>query len=176
MDVVALCVISMGLGVTASAQATDANGPYYATPSWDQKLAAATRFVVLLNWNSDAVLDRETGLVWEQSPFNTIRSWDSARFQCISRKTGGRRGWRLPTVHELASLLDPNNPDGNPDLPPGHPFGPVQASKYWSATTSAADANFAWVVDFYSGFATTSNKADILFVWCVRGGMNADVY
>jgi hypothetical protein len=65
------------LGVTgltanlANAQTT-APGTYYAIPSWDQKLqrdtqATCPRFVVLSNWNNEAVLDRETGLVWERS-------------------------------------------------------------------------------------------------------------
>jgi len=38
------------------------NGPYYANPSWDRQLPDTTRFIVLLNWNSAAVLDRVT--VW----------------------------------------------------------------------------------------------------------------
>jgi hypothetical protein len=53
--------------VHARAQTT-AVGPYLATPARDQKLqcdslATCPRFVVLSNWNSEAVLDRETGLV-----------------------------------------------------------------------------------------------------------------
>ena len=64
------------VGFAASpAGAATAAGPYYATPSWDQQLPASTRFVVLSNWidaahpsGGAAVLDRETGLVWEQSP------------------------------------------------------------------------------------------------------------
>ena len=47
---------------------TVANGPYYAWPSWDQTLPSSTRFIVWANFNSQAVLDRETGLVWERSP------------------------------------------------------------------------------------------------------------
>jgi hypothetical protein len=34
------------------------NGPYYATPSWDQTLPANTRFVVLSNFANAAMLDR----------------------------------------------------------------------------------------------------------------------
>ncbi len=54
--------------IAPPALAQVANGPYYATPSWDQSLPVTTRFVVLTNFASDAVLDRETGLVWEKAP------------------------------------------------------------------------------------------------------------
>ena len=54
-----LCSVRSADAQTASA------GPYYATPSWDQT-PSSTRFVVLSNWNNEAVLDRETGLVWEK--------------------------------------------------------------------------------------------------------------
>lgn len=54
--------------VNEVAPSVSAVGPYYALPSWDQKIAAATRFVVLTNWSSQAVLDKETGLVWMRSP------------------------------------------------------------------------------------------------------------
>ena len=67
-------LISLGLAtfaVTPAHAQTTANGPYYAMPSWDQQLPASTRFIVLSNWNSEAVLDRETGLVWERAPDRT---------------------------------------------------------------------------------------------------------
>ena len=60
-----------------------------------------------------------------------------------------RRGWRLPSVHELASLVDPTNPGGDPDLPAGHPFSNVQSSRYWSATTNADNPTNAWFVGFF---------------------------
>jgi hypothetical protein len=40
-------------------------------PSWSQKLKCENncpRFTVLKSWDNEAVLDKETGLVWEQSP------------------------------------------------------------------------------------------------------------
>src|SRR5262249_23927325 len=52
----------------------DGVGRYYATPSWDQTLPASTRFIVLSNFNSQAVLDRETGLVWERTPLKPLSS------------------------------------------------------------------------------------------------------
>jgi hypothetical protein len=145
-----LWVLGMCLGVSNPAQA-DSVGPYYATPSWDQTLSAATRFIILSNFANEAVLDRETGLVWETSPITTTNDWQSALFQCTSRTTGGRKGWRLPSVHELASLVDPAVAFPGPTLPPGHPFTNVQSANYWSATTNAQSPDSAWVVNFFSG-------------------------
>ncbi len=62
-------VLALVAGTTGLAGAQ--NGPYYALPSWDQTLACATtsncpRFILVMG--GVAVLDRETGLVWERSP------------------------------------------------------------------------------------------------------------
>ena len=120
------------------------------TLRWDQVLPAAQRFVVLAAFNNDAVLDKETGLVWEKSPTIETHDWRSAQFQCNGRTTGGRKGWRLPSVHELASLVDPSVFLPGPTLPPGHPFLNVQSSfNHWSASTVAVDPTFAWYVSFY---------------------------
>ena len=79
-------------------------------------------------------------------------------------------GWRLPSVHELASLVDPGNPGGNPDLPAGHPFSNVQNSGYWSASTVADNPTNAGRVGFFNGTVFSDGKTLNNFVWCVRGG------
>jgi hypothetical protein len=146
--------------------------------SWDDKIPnAGNRFKVLSEFGGLAVLDNETGLVWEQSPATTIHSWYIARSECTRRITGGRKGWRLPSVHELASLIDPSVPSPGPVLPPGHPFLNVQASHYWSASSDAGNPEDAWFVYFFNGALGGGYKANIIHhVWCVRGGMNADQY
>ena len=169
--------IGLAIGLTASTAfaQTTANGPYYATPSWDQTLPAATRFIILSNFAGAAVLDRETGLVWEKSPETTSLPWSNARFVCATKNVGGRKGWRLPVFDELASLVDPTVTPG-PTLPPGHPFPNVQSSNYWSASSLADNSGAAWSVVFSSGGVGTVNKTFGVFVWCVRGGTNADKY
>ena len=77
------------------AQAVDAVGPYYPLPSWARKMAPANRFVVLTNWGSAAVLDKETGLVWERSPDPTLQTWGAARLTCLNKAVSNRTGWRL---------------------------------------------------------------------------------
>lgn len=160
-------------GVPGAAQA-DSVGPYYATPSWDQTLPAATRFIVLSNFAGAAVLDRDTGLVWERSPDTTGRTWPFAQYHCNDRNVGNRKGWRLPTIQELASLIDPTVPSPGPTLPAGHPFINVLSNFYWSATSGDPTFNVAWIVFFFNGSVNLLSKVDENFVWCVRGGQGVD--
>ena len=164
---------------TYSAEAqTVAPGPYYAMPSWDQTIPCVSadncpRFIVLSNWNNEAVLDRETGLVWERSPSTQTSVWQlgalqNASYACLTKAVGNRLGWRLPTVQELASLVDPTN--NSPALPTGHPFSNVQGSYYWSATVALTDPDGAWTVRFDNGNLTQYIKDAANYVWCVRGG------
>jgi Protein of unknown function (DUF1566) len=179
------CIIALGTGSissTALAQTT-ANGPYYATPSWDQTLPASTRFIVLSNFNNQAVLDRETGLVWLKSPIGR-KTWSLAHADCIRSTIGNRGGWRLPTINELGSVLDPSATAG-PAFPPGHPFTGFNTvvTQMWSANMNTTGDGFIHVagwVDLGTTFVvllggsanppTVSNDT-----WCVRGGLQPGV-
>jgi hypothetical protein len=166
----------LAFAATCAEAQTTANGPYYANPSWDQTLPASTRFIVLSNMSSAAVLDRETGLVWERSPSTSnLFVWPDAQSRCNRLTTGGRLGWRLPTLHELASLVDPSIPSPGPTLPAGHPFTNVQSSFYWSANIITFGPGIAWGVGFDNGFVGGNANVDAVgSVWCVRGGQGAD--
>lgn len=172
-NILGLCLVGMGLGVGAPAQAASGIGPYYAMPSWDQTLPAATRFIVLTNMGSEAVLDRETGLVWEQSPDTTPRVWMIAHLHCNQKTVGGRKGWRLPGIQDLASLIDPAVAAPGPTLPAGHPFSNVQPA-YWTATSTYFDPDQAYAVSFFLGGRITQLKSTGISVWCVRGGQGIE--
>ena len=167
----------VGVALTAGpAQAASGVGPFYPEPAWDRKIAPINRFLILTNWASQAVLDKETGLVWERSPDFLPSNWVDARLACTAKTTGNRKGWRLPSFPELASLLDPAVTPG-PTLPPGNPFEGVQSDYYWSATTLAMLPASAWNVNFNTGNVHDIGvKTSSAQVWCVRGGMNADLY
>jgi hypothetical protein len=169
------------------------SGPYYALPSWAQKLVCVAdncpRFVVLTNWNSEAVLDRETGLVWERAPGAVLdnsgqplgpATWGGAVELCRQFTVGGRMGWRLPTIEELYSLIDPETDEQG--LPPGHPFLNVQLNVdpdhralYWSATRPDPAAGFGSIPNTariigFRGTLGVDVITDRNFFWCVRGG------
>src|SRR5262245_24548289 len=170
---IAILVIASAAS-TAFAQTT-ANGPYYATPSWDQTLPSATRFIVLSNFGGQAVLDRETGLVWEKIPNTAPMLWEPALEYCINHRVGDRQGWRLPTMAELRSLVDPTAT--LPALPAGHPFTVLLGISdfYWSATLSRS--GFVRGQNFrFAGNVIGANPATAQGLgWCVRGGSGPDV-
>jgi hypothetical protein len=139
-------------------------------PAWSLKLPTSTRFETVLD--GGAVLDWETGLVWEQSPDRTTRTWSDAIWYAYRKEVGGRKGWRLPTVEELASLVDPTQ--SNPSLPSGHPFTNVQSDIYWSSPTDVRNASSGWGVDFRYGIVGTYDKSGYYYIWCVRGGHGHD--
>ena len=68
LGLLALGVLAGAALTAGSAQAASGVGPLFPEPAWSRKLPAATRFLVLTDWNNEAVLDKETGLVWERTP------------------------------------------------------------------------------------------------------------
>jgi hypothetical protein len=167
----AITILASG---SVSAQ-TVSNGPYYANPAWDQQLPAAQRFIVLQNWNNEAVLDRETGLVWQRQPSTGPAGWLNAMEQCHLLLAGNRRSWRLPSYEELTSLIDGTQNDLA--LPPGHPFlGIDDVTPFWSTSTWELGTQSAWVVNFIhaaEGRVADKSTGSARF-WCVRGGSSTD--
>ena len=171
----------LGATVCIPAPAAGQDGPYYPVPSWDQTLRGTKRFVLVMpieGHGFQAVLDRETGLVWQRVP-NEARAfdWPLARSFCRTENTGGRQGWRLPSVEELSSLLDLSPATIGPGLPSGHPFDLREgAFHFWSASTDDMDATFAYAVAFVGEQVNVVPGVRVfpkdfkLRLWCVRGG------
>jgi hypothetical protein len=63
--------------------------------SWDKVIPDPDRrFKVLDDFNDEAVLDKETQLVWEKSADTaTERTWTEGQTHCYTRVVGGRLGW-----------------------------------------------------------------------------------
>jgi Protein of unknown function (DUF1566) len=113
-----------------------------------------------------AVRDAATGLIWELEPGRFHGTWMEAPAHCADKRVGGEAGWRVPSVQELKTLIDPDQHD--PALPPGHPFIKVRSAIFWTATASDKDDIVAWHVSFLSGEAVTDQKSQTRRVWCVR--------
>src|SRR5262245_4612746 len=157
MDMKSARVFGVGFALLVSwsirseAQST-APGPYFPVPSWDLSVPCPSssncpRFIVLSNLVG-AVLDVETGLVWQRAPtFFSGTAWAPAMNFCTSLVIDNRMGWRMPTVHELSSLVDLTGP-APLNLPAGHPFQAIQHVIFWTSTTDPENNDNALQVFF----------------------------
>lgn len=127
----------------------------------------STRFQCVLG--DAAVLDRETGLVWQRDPGPTADVWDNSVRACFAATTGGRMGWRMPSLEELRSVMD------GTALPVGNPFADDTAN-FWTQTTRADATTQAYTLNTANpGSNFTAVKAsDTRRVWCVRGDAGYD--
>ena len=136
--------------------------PFHSGVDTDEQ--SLSRFVVAF---PGAVLDKQTGLVWEQTPDATLRTWTGAARYCVDKAVGGTIGWRLPSMAELKSLFDLSMAA---PFVPASVFPHVQATIYWSASNAPIGVSFVHFVDDRTSDGNTSNAFP---AWCVRGGVNA---
>lgn len=158
-------------------------------PSWDQTLSAvgplladgvtrdycnSPRFKCVMA-NRRAVLDKETGLVWQAlAGTSGLVDWISAFDGCARATTGNRAGWRLPALEELLSLVG----SGSDGLPTGHPFSAMVSvvlftETFWTSSYLPVDNSRAAAFNFSaSGMDGLSYapRGSFLYTWCVRGG------
>jgi hypothetical protein len=85
--------------------------------------------------------------------------------------------WRLPTKDEWKAMIDKNYSDpvlsnkaGTGHWTGGDAFWGVQTSNYWSSTTDADNAGFAWGVNLGYGGVNYGFKTLTYYLWPVRGG------
>jgi hypothetical protein len=181
-------VALLALGRALEAGSLDPPGPVGSTmrtldelvPSWGKTLSSSggctsQRFQCVMAGNA-AVLDRETGLVWQRTPDAEFKTYELATTHCHSTPIGGRYGWRLPTLTELWSLADDSGDDNIPD---GSPFIDVGGGVYWSSTLWEGDDQYVVALAFFGGFLEELTKgregeSEFSNTWCVRGGQSLD--
>lgn len=107
----------------------------------------------------------------------SVPTWPEACDYCYNKALGNRKGWRLATVEELTSLIDPAQ--SSPALPKDHPFSIGGGPCAWSATTSRIESDQALTVSLDTGEVMYQDKTEDghgEWAWCVRGGIGHDAY
>jgi len=148
--VMTLSVVLVVLAFTTGAKNKVKVNPNQPTPyGWDQLLDSTNgdpvgcnsdRFTCVMG--GDAVRDNETGFVWERQPSLQRFLIPEAMEHCAKDPIAGRFGWHVPTIEQLASLIDPQQSD--PALPLLHPFIDVSITfppetNYYSSTKEIDD-------------------------------------
>ena len=115
------------------------------------------------------VRDNVSGLEWQQESAPDKYPWQQAIDYCNNLSLGGHDDWRLPTIKELATIVDMSIAHPGPTIDTTYFFG-TEAANYWSSTMFAAYTPLAWIVDFSYGGFYEYDITYYTFVRAVRGG------
>ena len=93
------------------------------------------------------VTDTITSLMWQQTDGGEM-TIENAITYCSTLSLGGYTDWRLPSCHELFSIL--NHDRANPAIDTIY-FTHTQAQYWWSSQRQANDSNKVWVTNSGGG-------------------------
>ncbi len=115
----------------------------------------------------DSFLDSRTRLMWadDSEAGSVTHTFAHAVAYCEALNLGDHSDWRVPTMHELYTLVDYNRT---------HPailgtIHHVSPSGYWSSDSYPLDPNLILGIDFEDGSDGISPKNVPQYVRCVRG-------
>jgi len=134
-------------------------------------LPASGRYLVA----ADTALDQVTGLHWQRGGSPATLGWSAAatpstaQDYCGTLKLGGYTDWRVPTLAELAGLLQRHGEATL--LIDAVAFPQTTSGNYWSATPTVATPGYpAWYVNFAQGYIGYYFQGTASYdVRCVRG-------
>lgn len=131
---------------------------------------------------SGVVTDDVTNIKWQESYMSKL-TWTQAYNYCNTLSVNNRK-WRLPTPHELKSLINyglfdstkggpwhpattfPCNIDSGQNLIPTGCKVTMTNDWYWSSSRVQNDG-MAWVVYMYDGYLEFTKKENLYSVKCV---------
>jgi len=124
--------------------------------------------------DGDTVLDRATGLEWsrENVPGGQMK-WAAAGEACKKLDLGGHSDWRLPTIRELLTIVDYERHEPAIDTDAFK----CESNYYWTSTPAHSSPGvYAWIVNFYHGFAYWGSQDGDYYVRAVRASQSLDLW
>ena len=110
-----------------------------------------------LREENKTVFDHDTGLEWEAEVSGPM-TWHEA--MAYAEELG--EGWRLPEAKELSGLVDLELWD------PATEFPNMPPDQFWSSSSYACSASYAWIVSFFYGNVNINDKTNTNYGRCVR--------
>jgi hypothetical protein len=117
------------------------------------------------------VTDTVTGLLWQRvaAPYAAFGNWETASSYCAAPPDLPGTGWRIPSVKELATLVDRNGGDGHFIDRDAFPGDEDSSGHFWTSTLCQEGQGCTtgyFVVDFrYGQIVPPAGWAHVL---CVR--------
>ncbi len=105
--------------------------------------------------SADEAQDNYTGLIWQRDGnASGALGWDQAVTYCAGLSLGGHDDWRLPSVRELATLVDENlvAPSINRTMFSNTHYGARSENWYWASHRQRGSSTASWGLNFDDGF------------------------
>jgi len=104
----------------------------------------------------DVIRDTTTNLVWQDAVINKDAqvTFKEAQAYCKYFQSGKYKGFRLPTLQELLTIVDYKR--YKPAILKGFLY--VDNTSYWTTTPFADDDSEVWTVNFEKGSTSTKAK------------------
>lgn len=129
----------------------------------------ANKFELQIHNREEIVIDKATGLIWQKSGSLSRMNYSNAVdwIENLNRKKyAGKNDWRLPTLEEAMSLIEPVKTQ---NLYIDSIFDNRQTDIWTSSfLTGLKDKYQTWVVDFLNGSCKYAKDDNTLFVRAVR--------
>jgi hypothetical protein len=116
---------------------------------------------------STTIHDRRTGMTWQRNAAGCPGcTWAQALAYCDSLSLATFSDWRLPTVKELATIVDYRATSPAVDV---NAFpGTATADSYWTSTAVSGFSNKAWLVQMRGYLANGVDPTGVAHARCVR--------
>lgn len=141
----------------------------------EQAVAPPNLYTVL---SADEVRDNYTELVWQRDGrASGLLGWEAAARYCEELTLGGETTWRLPSIRELATLVDEAlvAPSIDRTMFPDTQYGARSNNWYWASHHARNRSDAAWGLNFDDGFtgfnagaAGSWNHWTTAYAKCVR--------
>ncbi len=118
----------------------------------------------ILTGGSTQVKDQQTGLIWQRDQAPSTYSWSNAKSYCSSLTLGGQ-SWHLPTIKELATLVDYTIASPGPTINISAFPGTI-VNTFLASSVVAGFSPSTWSINFADGRVRNDNNT--AQVRCVR--------
>ena len=114
---------------------------------------------------ANEVRDIGTGLRWQRTPPNKSLTFEGARAYCHRLTLSGTKGWRVPTLGELLTLIDER---ASVPMVDREAFPSTSGEPFWTSSGFANGNELAWYVRFDQGTGLYGRLIESFRVRCVR--------